>query len=108
MTITDVYQMLNSIDAFTDKVTYYAWKENEVPELPFICYLETNTNNFLADNRVYQKLQGVEIELYTRNKDIVSETLIETALNENNIIWNKTEDYINSEKCFLIVYEITI
>lgn len=108
MTLADVYSMLNGMTGFNGKVVYNAWEVGNAPELPFICYLETQTNNFKADNQVYKKIQDIDIELYTKTKDTVSEDTIEETLNRNHIAWDKTEDYIESEKCFEIVYSISI
>lgn len=102
----ELYTMLNSIQGFSGKVAYRAFPIGEAPELPFICYLATNSNNFVADNKVYHKIQEVDIELYTRNKDITSETLVEDALDANGIVWEKYEEFIDSENCFQITYTI--
>ena len=63
---------------------------------------------FDADNSVYQVLQGVDVELYTAKKDIATETLIEAKFAELNIVWNKYEEWLDSEECYEIVYSITL
>lgn len=103
-----LYALLNSIHDFQDKVTYRAWEEGEAPELPFICYLFSDTDNVKADDGVYVQRQNVAIELYSKNKDIAHEEAIENALNENAIPWDKYEDYIETEKVYKITYDITI
>lgn len=108
MTISTLFNILNSIPQFVDKVAYRAFPKKEAPELPFICYLETNTNNAFADNTVYKKKTSVDVELYTENKDTESEALIEDALSRNMIPWEKTENYIDSEKCFQITYTLEV
>ena len=49
MTLAELYTMLNSIEAFTNKVTYRMWQAGEVPALPYICYLSIvfNENFYL-------------------------------------------------------------
>ena len=108
MTLSEIKTMLESIDGFEDKVAYREFPVKQAPALPFICYLCTSTDNFVADNQVYAVIQEIDIELYSRNKDIVSEAAIEAKLNENNIVWEKYEEYISSEKVYEIVYTITI
>lgn len=108
MTLSDIYKILTSIEGFEKKVVYRAWARDKAPSLPFICYLETQTDNFKADNKVYQVIQGIDIELYTKNKDITSEGLIESTLNDNNIVWEKYEDYIEDQNCYQITYEVEV
>lgn len=108
MTLSELYTLLKSITGFESKVTYRAWPEGKAPQLPFICYLERGTNNFKADGKVYQKITYVDVELYTSKKEPAAEELIEQLFDDNDIPWDKSEIYIDSEHCFEIVYEITI
>ena len=87
-------------------VTYRAWPENEAPPLPFICYLVAYSNNFGADNRVYHKIDHIQVELYTKLKDPEAEDRVENAL--SSLYWDKTEEYIDSERCYQILYEIEV
>lgn len=108
MSLEDLFQLLNSINGFEDKVTYRAFPEGSAPNLPFICYLVTTTDNFKADGKVYKTKTNIDIELYTQKKDTVSEGKIETMLDNNSIPWDKSEDYLKDEHCLMITYEITI
>ena len=108
MTLTDIYNILKKIEGFDKKVEYRAFKKGAAPKLPYICYMATQTDNFKADNQVYEVIQGVDIELYTQNKDITSEGLIEAALKDNNIVWEKYEDYIEDQNCYMITYEVEV
>ena len=107
-TLTEVKDMLEGITGFKDKVGYRSFPVGQAPELPFIVYLVTNTDNFAADNVVYAVQTNVDIELYSKYKDLTSETLIEAALNANNLVWEKYEVYIDSEEVYEMVYSITI
>jgi len=108
MTLAEIKTMLESIDGFEDKVAYRAFPVKQAPALPFICYLDTSTDNFVADNKVYAVIQEIDIELYSKRKDLVSEGLIESKLAENNIVWNKYDEYIEDEKVYEVIYTITI
>ena len=108
MTLSDIYNILTSISGFENKVAYRAYKKGQAPPLPYICYMATQTNNFKADNQVYAVVQGVDIELYTKKKDEVSEMLIESVLNSHNIVWQKYEDYIDDENVYMITYEVEV
>lgn len=87
-------------------VAYYAFPENEAPPLPFICYLVSYTDNFFADNKVYQMINHIQIEVYTKEKNIEIEEKVEKAL--SSFLWDKTETYLDDEKCFEIIYELEV
>lgn len=77
-------------------------------QLPFICYMETGTNNFGADNKVYSVIRDITIELYTKTKDIITEMNLEDTLDDYEIFWNKEETWLDDEKCYMIIYQIEI
>lgn len=108
MTLVELNTILKSIPGFNNKVAYRAFPKGKAPKLPFICYLCTQTSNFDADDTVYQVIQGVDIELYTKTKDVTTETAVETVLNSNNIVWEKYEEYIDDEECYQITYEVEV
>lgn len=103
MTLTELADLLKSTGI---PVTYYAWPENQAPQLPFICYLTPGSNNFAADGLVYYPVTQVNVELYTKIKSPETEAKVEEAL--ASIFWDKSETYIDSEKCYQIVYEIEV
>lgn len=108
MTLKDLNNALQSISGFSKKVAYRAFPVGKAPKLPFICYLCTNTNNFDADDFVYQVIQEVDVELYTAKKDEVSEAAVEAVLNENGLVWEKYEEYLDSENCYMITYTVQL
>lgn len=75
-------------------------------QLPYILYRVTYSNNFGADNRVYHKIDHIQVELYTKLKDQEAEDRVENAL--SSLYWDKTEEYIDSERCYQILYEIEV
>jgi hypothetical protein len=79
-----------------------------LPEPPFIVYLVAYSSNFAADNAVYYQIRNVQVELYTDKKDFDIERLVETALNENEIVYQSTETYIESEQLFQKIYEVRL
>lgn len=76
------------------------------PTPPYIVYLFSYSSNFGADNRVYSKQSNYQVELYTTEKDPVSEKLIEDLFDEHDIYWEKSETYIESEGLYQVLYEI--
>ena len=87
---------------------YHHFEEEEAVELPFICWIVPGSENFAADGKVYFKSDNVNIELYTDFKDFELEKAIENVLEQKGIFWEKTEDYIDSEKMYEVIYELSI
>ena len=110
MTLEGLKTALEGVNnnAFKDKVAYRAFPVGAAPSLPFICFMEMESNNFLADSKVYHKITDVNIELYSDTKDTVNEAAIESMLDSNLLVWDKTEYYIESEDLVEIVYGIQI
>lgn len=103
MTQTELYNLLKS----TGLPVAYHHFENP-PNLPYIVYLFTHSNNFGAENKVYQKLNNYQVELYADEKDFESEQVIENLFDGNDIYYDKTEAYLESEEMYQVVYEIQI
>lgn len=110
MTLAELKTALEGVDnnAFKDKVAYRAFPVGAAPSLPFICFYEVDSNNFVADSKVYHKITEVNIELYSDRKDQAAESAVESMLNDNQLVWDKSENYINSENMLQIVYGIEI
>jgi len=84
---------------------HFSKKDNIQP--PYILYKEENTDNFMADDKVYNKIQNYSIWLITKKKDKTSELLLENVLDSHNIPYDKVnEDYIREENIFQVNYEI--
>jgi hypothetical protein len=108
MTLEEVKTILEGIEGFEDKVTYYAWPVNEAPALPFLCYVENRAQNFGADNKVYYSAREIAVELYTETKSPEDEALVEAALTAEDIFWTKEEEYLDDEQCWMITYTIGV
>ena len=76
------------------------------PTPPYVVYLFAYNTNFGADNKVYSGAKNFQVELYTKTKDPTSEALIESLFDANEIYWDKTETYIDSEGLYQVLYEI--
>lgn len=92
------------LDSVGIPVAYRAFRKPQKP--PYICYLEVNSKNFAADGIVYFAARQMQIELYTANRDQELEDRVEAAL--SSFYWGKSENYIDSEKCYQITYEIEV
>lgn len=94
------------LDGVGIPVAYQYFPEDEPQKPPYICYRVTGDNNFAADGVVYQKVDRIAIELYTKNKDEALEGKVEEAL--SSFVWTKEEEYLTKERIYQIVYEIEV
>lgn len=76
------------------------------PEPPYIVYLFAYSSNFGADNKVHSQADNYQVELYTKTKDPAAEALIECLFDDNDMYWEKTETFIESEGLYQVLYEI--
>lgn len=81
---------------------------NTAPTIPYITYLVAYSPNFIADNKVYKKIDNLQIELYTNKKDLDAEKKLEDILDLNEIPYETTETWIESEKLFQKIYEVRL
>lgn len=86
-------------------VTYLQWNEGAVPELPYICYYLPTSDNFGADNGVYQKISNLNVELYTATKEPGTEAELESVLAGLCGYWNKSETFLDSENMYEVLYQ---
>ena len=83
---------------------YDHFAEGESPQPPFLCYLLPASDNFSADGKVYYKVSGVNVELYTDRKDLSLEGKVEAVLDAHGIFYEKSEVWIESEKLYEVLY----
>ncbi len=101
MTLQEVSQFIESLGI---PASYYQFNEDTAVPPPFICWYYPESDDFLADNRNYQKINALTIELYTDFRDLELEAQIESALNEAGFVFSWDETYIDSEKMHLTTY----
>ena len=87
-------------------VAYRFFNTKQTP--PFVCYLVSYTNNQSADNVPWKKINHIQIELYTKNKDLDAEKKIEDLLTNAGLFFNAEETYIDTEKVSQRIYEIEV
>lgn len=103
MTQSQLYAELNKLGL---PVAYSQFEEYTEP--PYIIYVGDGNSDIMADDHNYIEVKDFDIILHTNKKDLVSEALIENKLKELYIPYGKYETYIDSEKVFQVVYEISI
>jgi hypothetical protein len=103
MTLPELYQLLKTTNY---PVTYSHF--NEPPSVPYITYLVAYSSNTFADNKVFQKVDNVQIELYTNKKDLNAESRLELVLDNYELPYDTTETFIESEGLFQKIYEVRL
>ncbi len=74
-------------------------------EIPYITFYQTGSNNLIADNKVYTSEPSYNIELYCEYKDFQLEKRLEQILNQNEIVWSKSDDIkLKDEDVIMVVY----
>lgn len=101
--MVELYNLLQTLNL---PLAYHHFSSPQIP--PYIVYLNRGTENFSADNRVYQKQTIFHVELYSAKKDLATEKRIEDLFDENDIIYDTNEVYIKEEALYQVVYELTI
>jgi hypothetical protein len=89
-------------------VAYDHFAEGESPDPPFICFLFPGSDNLFADNTVFQKIDELNVELYTDRKDPDMETRIEGILNSHELPFEKSEVWIADERMYEVLYQTQI
>ena len=102
MTYENVIEMLEEAGL---PLAYDHFDEGESPEPPFLIFLFPGTDNLFADDTVYQKIDELNIELYTDKKDPETENLIEDILIAHELPYEKSEVWIESEKMYEVLYQ---
>lgn len=87
---------------------YDHFAEGESPDPPFICFLYPKAENFGADGIVYHHFNRLDIEVYTDYKDPDTEAAIEEVLTEHELFYEKSEVWIETEKMYEVLYELTV
>ena len=98
---SEIYTQLNTVGI---PVAYHHFAEGSGQQPPFICFYYDSNDDLMADNSNYRRIDSLTVELYTDNKDFPLEESTEAVLSNAGMPWTKEEDYIDSEKMYMIVY----
>ena len=102
-TLPQLAQALNTI--YPTRYSHFATAQTA----PFICYLDDGEDNFHADNIILVEGTLVNIELYTKNKDLAAERKVKDLFKLNEIPYEKGPTiFIESEGLFLTTFSIKL
>lgn len=105
MTFKDINTMIQSIGLPSN---YYQWPVKKAPALPYILFYYPSREDFKADNTNYAKFTQLNIEFYSENKDFEMEAKIEEILEENDLYYDKEEQYIDTDEMYEVLYVINV
>ncbi|MCM3444380.1 hypothetical protein [Metabacillus halosaccharovorans] len=108
MTLTELVQILKATGYPVAYSHFKVTSTNPAPNPPFIVYMVEGSSNLFADNKTYQKINDVRIELYTDIKDLEAEGKIESLLDEHEIPYETDEIWIESQQLFQKNYNIGV
>ncbi|HEK9100201.1 hypothetical protein KFD70_11910 [Bacillus pfraonensis] len=108
MTLAELKKILDATGYSVVYSHFTATPDITIPEPPYICFLVNGSANLMADNKVYQKVNDVSIELYTLRKDLAAEAKLEKVLDDLEIPYESFEAFIESEKLYQKIYEMRL
>ena len=81
----------------------------EEMELPFAYHhFAEGERTFSADNEMYFSSKQLDIELYTDRKQPETERQVESVLRRHHIFYQKSEQWIDSEQFYEVLYEMEV
>ncbi len=105
MTYAEIITMLSSTKI---PYAYDHFAEGESPDPPFMVFLFPRSDNFGADGIVYQKINVLQLELYTDAKAPDTETTVEAVLDQYGLFYDKSEVWIAEERLYEVIYTMEV
>lgn len=92
----------------TAKLAYQYGLLEEDTEPPFLYAVTSDSNNFIADDKVYKKIDQIELCYVYKVKDTTIEETIENTILDG-VVWRKSdESYYADQRVWEIVYYFNI
>lgn len=108
MTQAELYKHLKSIGMPVKYHHFDVDENNPPPSPPYLIYLFSYSSDIIADNTNYVPISNFQVELYTKEKDLATEKLVENKFRELEMAYSKMEFWIEKEKLYQIVYQIQL
>ena len=105
MTYEQVATMVSSIGV---PYAYYQFPEGTAVAPPFVCFYFEGSDDLYADDKNYQRIRPLTIELYTDSKDFSLEATVEGILTSNGLTYARNEYWIDSERMNMVAYTADI
>lgn len=105
MTYSDIISLMDDIGL---PYAYDHFAEGHATDPPFAVFLMPSSDNFIADNKVYTPVVELNIEVYSDKKDPALEKRVQAVLDDHEIVWEKSEVWIESERLYEVLYSTEI
>lgn len=103
MTLKEVKAMVSAM-GFSCRYSHFS--KTQTP--PYVVFYYPSETDPHADNSNYINKRQLFIELFTKKKDIDSESAVEAKLKENGLSWYKQTDFLNDESLFQTTFECEV
>lgn len=103
MSRLDISELLQEAGFIQDRIADVSF--GKPTPLPYVAYIHGRTEPFCADDTAFKKIQNIVIELYTdmrRDQKLIDR--ISEVLDRHEIIYETSEDYIESEKTYRVSF----
>ena len=102
MKLTEITEM---IESFGLPCTYLQWEEGDAPALPYVVFYYSVNRGEYADDKNYIQISQLNIELYTKSKNVDLENQIIQKLEQYSIPFESSETYLEDEKMYEVLFE---
>ena len=103
MTLTEIAEMVEDI-GLEWRYSHFS----QTPNPPYVVYNFPAENHVYADGSNYVNKRQLFIELYTKTKDITSESAVESKLAEAGLTWYMQRDFLSDEELYQTTYEMEV
>ncbi len=106
MTQQELYTLLKAIGY---PVAFFAF--DSPPALPYLVYLDTTSEDFMADNRNHVGVTNWQVELYTAigmqtGERLAAERKVQAALGASELPYMRSRQRLDTEKMYQTLYTI--
>lgn len=81
----------------------------DTPQVPpFACWIYPGRSDVFGDDKNYQKIETVQLELYTDEKNFSWEKIVEEILAGYDLTWVRSEGYLDDEKMHMTTWRFDV
>lgn len=110
-TYSEIYEILSSVSVTTGgdpiPAVFNFWEIGQVPDLPYIVFTYPMHNDYRADNRNYLTVAQLQVELYTKRKDLAVEAAVESVLSQH-WIYDKASNWLDADDMQQTLYTMEV
>lgn len=105
MTTQDIAAMIAEIGV---PYAYREFTKATAQPPPFVCFFLDGSDNFDADDKAYQHVETLIVELYTDAKDFTLEERCEAVFDAHDLPWERQEIYLGDEQMSETIYSLSV